>query len=131
MHPMHPVRRFVSVVWLLVVAALPACFLHRASAAEATGSKVLVYVSNDLLAPSEITVHLVPDTGAKQTLGLVRASSHMILNARAEPGAGHVRLVAQPHGAPDIVSPAFVLANAAAISWDLRQNVVELVPRNP
>jgi len=131
MHPMHPVRRFVSVACLLVIAALPACFLHRAHSAEATGSKVLVYVSNDLIAPSEITVHLVPDSGAKQTLGLVRASAHQILNARAEPGAGHVRLVAQPKGAPDIVSPAFVIVNASAISWDLRQNVVQLVPRGP
>lgn len=120
-----------SATSLVMLVAASSCFLFGGSNPQPQGDAVYLYVANDLIAPSEVTVQLVPDSGAKRTLGLVPPATHQMWNVAAAPRTGQVRLEAVARGAPNVVSPPFALANAAAVSWDLRTNAVQLVARSP
>jgi len=128
---MRAARLCWSATGLVMLVAMSACFLFNRSSAPAQGDAVFVYVANDLIAPSQVTVQLIADGGDKVTLGLVPPAAHQMLNVAPAPRTGQVRLQALARGAPNIVSPPFALANAAAVSWDLRTNALQLVPRAP
>ncbi|HEX6965120.1 MAG TPA: hypothetical protein VF166_04905 [Gemmatimonadaceae bacterium] len=128
---MRAARLCWSATGLVMLVATSSCFLFHGSSSPAQGDAVYVYVANDLLAPSQVTVELIPDSGTKRTLGLVPPATHQMLNLVPAPRTGQVRLQALAQGAPNVLSPPFGLANAAAVSWDLRTNAVQLVPRAP
>ncbi|HEX5436272.1 MAG TPA: hypothetical protein VFW98_03885 [Gemmatimonadaceae bacterium] len=116
---------------LLILAIGSACFFskHHTSVRQ-EDAEVLFYVANNLLAPSPITVQVVSG-GTVHLLGSVPAGSHATLAFHPTSITGEYQLQARPGNAGLISSQRFTIVNTAIVSWDVRENTVQVLPRTP
>lgn len=92
-----------------------------------TETAVSFEVENDLMPPSSLTISLVPQTGARQVLGVVQPSETTVLRFEPRVPAGPYRLVGETTSGTTITSREFVLGNAERVEWDVNLNTIRVL----
>lgn len=95
--------------------------------AEATGDRVSVQVTNDIVPGRTVVVWIVPETGSRRRLGTVPPNGTG--NFTYFPGARSTdhRLVAELEGGGSETSIGFTLLGVSGVRWDLSNPRVRLV----
>ena len=95
--------------------------------APASGDQVRVVVDNDMIPPSNITVYMVPESGARRRLGTISGSQRSTFRYSPTMRTMNFRLVAEVVGENDRRSEEFNLVNVTGIEWALSRSTVRLV----
>jgi hypothetical protein len=87
------------------------------------GEPVLVRVNNNLVAPTVISVYLVPEVGGRRLLGTVTPGSQATLRYSGSTIGVNFRLVARTTGGTEIPSTPFSVRQGETVHWDLQSRI--------
>ena len=117
-------RRLLTFAALLTVAfTIPSC----ASNPKGPQTAVDVYIDNNQIPPSTITVYFVPETGIERMIGTVVSGTKKVLQYKGLQPVGEYRLVARGTNNSNVVSSVVVMDNVAALEWSLATNYLTVV----
>lgn len=113
-------RRLRLPMLLVLPLLIAACASTRENA---PGSEVSVQVENDLIPPTTLTIYAIPESGARQSLGVVRPSQSQTLTFRPS-FEGQYQFVAETTGGRQIVSNTISLGQGDAAVWNINSNII-------
>src|SRR5688572_23700953 len=109
-------RRLLTRAVLLTAAfALTGC----ASTPKGPQTAVDIYIDNNMIPPSTITLYFVPEAGIERMIGTVVSGAKKVLQYKGLQPVGEYRLVARGTNNSNVVSSVIVMDNVAAIEWSL------------
>ncbi len=113
-----------AVLGALVSFALVGCRGGKSAPPMAT-----LRVTNNFVPAVQLTISLIPASGARRTLGVIEASKTQELRFEVGAGTDPHRLIAEAGSGAASTSREFVLATASLIEWNVGRNVVNVSMR--
>ncbi|HEX6533308.1 MAG TPA: hypothetical protein VF041_01855 [Gemmatimonadaceae bacterium] len=112
---------------LLPLLLLAACAKPKRTVVTNPSAEVVVAVTNDQSPPAAVSVYMLSEDGSRRLLGTVPPASNRTFRYAPVSNTGQFRLVAQTAGESDIASQPFTLARTSAVSWSLRNNIIQFL----
>lgn len=88
----------------------------------AQGSTALE-VQNNLIPPTSLTIHIVPDIGSRRLVGTVQPGATRVVRFDPPSASGQYQFVAETTFGREIVSNPVSFRSGATVRWDLSANL--------
>ena len=114
----------------VVVPAFASLLLGACHFGGGSGEPTVTFrIQNNLVPAANLTISVIPASGARRTIGVVGPSRteelHLPLGADADPH----RLMAEAGAGPATTSRQFSMANASVVEWNIGANIVNVSER--
>jgi hypothetical protein len=112
---------------LLPLLVLAGCAHPRPHTDTNPSAEIVVAVTNDQSPPAAVSVFMETESGTRRLLGTVPPASNRHFRYAPVSNTGQFRLIAQTAGERDVASQPFTLSRTSALSWSLRNNVIQFM----
>lgn len=85
-----------------------------------------IYINNNLIPPSSVTVYLIPASGIEHNLGTIIGSGRHTVYYRGLPPSGDYQLAVRADTRVMTSNIILLDRNVSAIDWDLQRNYLQL-----
>ena len=125
---MSPRRLHARVLRALIpLLVLAACAKPKRAVDTNPSAEIVVAVTNDQSPPTAVSVYMVSENGSRRLLGTVPPASNRTFRYAPVSNTGQFQLVAQAAGEAGVASQPFTLSRTSAVSWSLRNNIIQFL----